>query len=138
MEKISYGELQNVPLTKRHNLASFESFNIDLNDFLKNEALTDQKLMVSITYLCCWKKSLVGYITLVTDTLEVKVVDEEDGIKDYIYHKYPCARIARLAVDKTFERRGIGRFLMLAAIGMVIYISSMIGCRYITVDSKPE
>jgi ribosomal protein S18 acetylase RimI-like enzyme len=43
-----------------------------------------------------------------------------------------------LAVDKTFERRGIGRFLMLAAICMAIYISSMIGCRYITVDSKPE
>ena len=55
-----------------------------------------------------------------------------------VSHKYPCVRIARLAVDKTFERRGIGRFLMLAAIGMAIDVSSMIGCRYITVDSKTE
>lgn len=138
MEKILYGELQNVPLNKRFNLTSFESANADLNDFLKNDALVDQEWMVSKTYLCCWKKSIAGYITLVTDTLEVKVVDEKDGIKGYPYHKYPCVRIARLAVDKTFERRGIGRFLMLAAIGMAIDVSSKIGCRYITVDSKPE
>jgi len=138
MKKIPYGELQNVPLNKRHDLTSFESTNADLNDFLKNNALTDQEWMVSKTYLCYWKKSIVGYITLVTDTLEVKVVDEEDSIEGYPYHKYPCVRIARLAVDKTFERRGIGRFLMLAAIGMAIDVSSMIGCRYITVDSKTE
>ncbi len=138
MEKISYSELQNVPLTNRHNLVYFESANADLNDFLKNDALTDQEEMVSKTFLCCWNKSIVGYISMVTDTLEVKVVDEEDGIKGYPYHKYPCVRIARLAVDKTFERRGIGRFLMLSAIGMALDVSSKIGCRYITVDSKPE
>jgi GNAT superfamily N-acetyltransferase len=138
MEKILYGELQNVPLTKRHNLSSFESTNVDLNDFLKNDALADQEWLVSKTYLCYWNKSMAGYITLVTDTLEVKVVDEEDGIKDYPYRKYPSLRIARLAVDKTFERRGIGRFLMLAAIGMAIDVSSKVGCRYISVDSKPE
>ena len=138
MEKIPYDQLQNVPLTKRQNLASFESTNTDLNDFLKIDALVDQEWLVSKTYLCCWKKSITGYITLVTDTLEVKVVDEQDGIKGYPYHKYPCVRIARLAVDKTFERRGIGKFLMLAAIGMAIDVSSKIGCRYITVDSKPE
>jgi len=77
-------------------------------------------------------------MTLVTDTLEVRVIDEDDGIKGYPYHKYPCVRIARLAVDKIFERKGIGRFLMLAAIGMALDVSGMIGCRYITVDSKPE
>jgi len=81
MEKIPYGELQNVPLTKRLSLTSFESANADLNDFLKNDALVDQEWMVRKTYLCCWKKSITGYITLVTDTLEVKVVDEKDGIK---------------------------------------------------------
>ena len=138
MEKIPYEELQNVPLAKRHNLVSFESANEDLNDFLKNDAITDQNWLVSKTYLCCWKKSIAGYITLITDTLEVKVVDKEDSIKGYPYRKYPCVRIARLAVDKKFERRGIGRFLMLAAIGMALDVSSKIGCRYITVDSKPE
>ena len=94
MEKISYGELQNVPLTNRHDLVYFESANADLNDFLKNDALLDQKGMVSKTYLCCWKKTIVGYMSMVTDTLEVKVVDEEDSIKGYPYHKYPCVRIA--------------------------------------------
>ena len=100
---------------------------MQMNDFLKNDALSDKKGLVSKTYLCCWKKTIVGYISMVTDTLEVKVVYEEDGLKDYQYHKYPCARIVRLAVDKTFERRGIGRFLMLSAIGMALDVSSKIG-----------
>ncbi len=45
---------------------------------------------------------------------------------------------ARLAVDGEFERKGIGRFLLLAAMGIAIEVSSKIGCRYITVDSKSE
>jgi len=32
----------------------------------------------------------------------------------------------------------IGRFILLAAIGIAIDVSNKVGCRYITVDSKPE
>ncbi|MBU4491931.1 MAG: GNAT family N-acetyltransferase [Euryarchaeota archaeon] len=138
MEQIPYNELQIVLLTKRHNLASFNSTNDDLNDFLKNDALKYQEEMVSRTYLCLWGKSIVGYVTLVTDTLEVKAIDEKERLDGYHYQKFPCVRIARLAVDRGFEKRGIGRFLLSTAIGKAISVSNEIGCRYITVDSKPE
>ncbi len=41
-------------------------------------------------------------------------------------------------MHQSIERQGIGRFMLLAAIGKAISISNDIGCRYITVDSKPE
>ncbi|MDP3105447.1 MAG: GNAT family N-acetyltransferase [Candidatus Methanoperedens sp.] len=63
---------------------------------------------------------------------------KNDKMDSYPYHKFPCIRIARLAVDRRFERRGIGRFLLSVAIGKAISVSNEIGCRYITVDSKPE
>ena len=44
----------------------------------------------------------------------------------------------RLVVDETYERQGFGRFLVLAAIGLVLSVSGMIGCRYLTVDSRGE
>jgi len=138
MEEKLFGEFRILPLTIRHKLNSFDSSNIDLNDFLKNDALKYQEEMAGRTYLCCGKKDIIGYVTLVTDTLEVHAVDEKDRINGYPYQKFPCIRIARLAVDKRFERKGVGRFLLSVAIGKAISISNEIGCRYITVDSKPE
>lgn len=138
MAQIPYDELQLVSLTKRHDLTSFNCNNVDLNEFLKNDALKAQEDMVSKTYLCFWHNSIAGYITLTTDTLEVYTVEESAGVRDYPHRKYPCIRIARLAVDGEFERKGIGRFLLLAAMGIAIEVSSKIGCRYITVDSKSE
>ncbi len=138
MEKSLNKDLLIIPLTKRYDCSSFCCTNTELNEFLKNDALLDQTLMVSRTYLCCQKKQAAGYFTLVADTLEVEAVDQIDKIEGYLYRKYPAIKIARLAVHQSNERQGIGRFTLLAAIGKAISVSNDIGCRYITVDSKPE
>ncbi|MDD1745598.1 MAG: GNAT family N-acetyltransferase, partial [Candidatus Methanoperedens sp.] len=64
--------------------------------------------------------------------------DKSDKIDGYLYRKYPAIKIARLAVDRRLEKRGVGRYILLAAVGKAISVSNDIGCRYITVDSKPE
>jgi len=95
--------------------------------------------MISRTYLCCLNKSITGFFTIVADTIEVQAIDEADGVDVYPYHKYPSIKIARLAADETCERQGFDRFLVLAAIGLALAlsVSEIIGCRYLTVDSKP-
>jgi GNAT superfamily N-acetyltransferase len=90
--------------------------------------------MISRTSLCFWKDELAGFFTLIADTIEAKAVI--DGIEHYEYRKYPGVKIARLAVDSRFERRGIGTYLLLAAIGKTLSVCESIGCRYILVDSK--
>lgn len=138
MERIPYDKLRIDSLNKRYELNSFESTNTDLNDFLKSDALRDQDNMTSKSYLCYLDKIIAGYITLVADTLEVEAVDKDDKIDGYLYRKYPAVKIARFAVDRRFEKMGVGRYMLLAAIGKAISVSNDIGCRYITVDSKPE
>ena len=71
------------------------------------------------------------------DTIEVQAINENDSIDGYPYRKYPSIKIARLAVEETCERKGFGRFLVLAA-GLALTVSEIIGCRYLTVDSKPD
>ena len=66
------------------------------------------------------------------------IVDQEDGIDDYNYQKYPAIKIARMAVDEKLSGAGVGRYLLLAAVGKVHHLSLEVGCRYITVDSKRE
>lgn len=64
--------------------------------------------------------------------------DDYDKVKGFPYPKYPSIKIARLAVDIEYERRYIGSFLFLAAIGAAMSVSDIIGCRYLTVDSKTD
>ncbi|MDQ1252556.1 MAG: hypothetical protein QG646_1677 [Euryarchaeota archaeon] len=127
-------ELHTIPLDKNHNLFSFSCLSRELNDFLKNDALNDQNNLISRTSLCFWNDELVGFFTLIADTIEAKAVI--DGLEHYEYRKYPGVKIARLAVDSRFERRGIGTYLLLAAIGKTLSVCNNIGCRYILVDSK--
>ena len=61
-----------------------------------------------------------------------------DGIEHYEYRKYSSVKIARLAVDLKFERKGIGTYLLLAVLGKTLEVCENIGCRYILVDSKRD
>ncbi len=131
-------ELCIIPLEESHILSLFSSSNEDLNDFLCNDARKSQEDLISRTYLCLWHSRLAGFFTLVTDTIEVKLVEQEDGIDDYSYQKYPAIKIARMAVDEKLSGVGIGRYLLLAAVGKVHHLSQEVGCRYITVDSKRD
>jgi GNAT superfamily N-acetyltransferase len=90
--------------------------------------------VIGRTSLCFWNDELVGFFTLIADTIEAKSVVY--GLEHYEYRKYPGVKIARLAVDSRFERRGIGTYLLLAAIGKTLSVCESIGCRNILVDSK--
>lgn len=136
--KISWDELETSPLTKKHNLSSFNSSSFELNDFLKDDALINQKHLLNRSYVCFFKSRMIGFFTLTTDTITAKAVSKSDGFNNYKYAKYPAIKIARLAVDKRCERRGVGTHLLFAAIGIALSISEHVGCRYITVDSKKK
>lgn len=125
-------------MSEGHELAGFQSTNVELNNFLKNDSLRDQKNLITKTHLCFSNGIIAGYFSMLADTIEVHAIDEDDGVAGYPYRKYPCIKIARLAVDERFERKGFGRFSVFAAIGMAISVTEIIGCRYLIVDSKPE
>lgn len=135
--RLSYNELKIVSYTERHDVSHFESKTADLNSFLKDDAFENQEELISKTYLCCHFDQLVGYITLTTDIIKKKEIQDEEHI-DVPYKEYPAIKIARLAVDKKYERKGVGRFLLLIAVGKALKISNEVGCRFITVDSKQD
>lgn len=136
MKRIPPDELRVEYLRDKQAISLFRCSNDDLNDFLKSDAKKSQEDLISRTYLCFWHDSILGYLTLVTDTIEVKLIEKDDGVVGYPYPRYPAIKIARLAVDERFEGSGIGRFLLFWAAGKVFQLSKEVGCRYITLDSK--
>jgi GNAT superfamily N-acetyltransferase len=134
---MSESDLSISALSKRDDVLLFCCKNDDLNDFLKNDALSNQEQLISKTYVCYYRGHFTGYFTLTTDTIKVKSVDDSDCVDDFPYSRYPAVKLARLATDKRFERKGIGSHMLFAAIGLAQRVADITGCRYITVDSKP-
>lgn len=118
----------------KYTLTPFDSGNEELNDFLKNDALKEQRLLLSRTHLCFYKDHVVGFITLAADSIRLDRLDTSQHIEGCDYPAYPCILIARLAADKKLQNHGIGHYLLSLAIGFAL--EGPLGCRYLTVDPK--
>lgn len=131
-------ELKICPLCDDDDLSSFFCADADLGDFLKNDAKSYQEKMLGRTYLCTYENKLVGFMTLCMDVIKADVMQKGDKIEDVEIKSYPALKIARLGVKKSFERRGIGTYLVDLSIGKARELSMAVGCRLIIVDSKPN
>ena len=98
-------ELVVLPLDENDDLSSFNCISEELNDFLKNDALFDQKNLVNRTQLCFWNNELVGFFSLAADTIETKSVI--DGIEYYQYRKIQQLKLQGWALIPGSKNRGL-------------------------------
>jgi GNAT superfamily N-acetyltransferase len=133
---IPFKNLSFVLLNSTHDLSGFHSSEHELDEFLKEDALVNQGNLISVTRLVLLDGNLVGYFTLINDSIEVRSVEECDREESYHFRKYPALKIARLATHSDFERYGVGRSMLRKIFTISITLSRYVGCRIITVDSK--
>ena len=136
MTGIPERELSILLHSSSYNLAPFDSGDVELNDFLKNDALREQKEFLSKTHLCFYRDRVAGFISMAADSVQVKrdKLDPSQIIDECEYPAYPCILIARLAIDKKLHGYGVGSYLLSLAIGYAM--ESPLGCRYLAVDPK--
>lgn len=120
------------------NLSLFRCSNAELLEFLTVDALTSQSKRLSVTRLAIYEGQVVGFFTLVNDCIEARAIERSDGDPEYPYTKYPALKIARLATHQDFQGRDVGTNMLLKILIIMRKISEYVGCRIITVDSKPE
>ena len=125
-------------IVENHQLDLFQSYEMELVDFLKEDALENQKQRLSVTFLWFYEGRLASYITLLSDKInlegDLKEFFKEKGIH---YKSLPALKIGRLCVDDTFLRRGFGKLMILSAIQIANGINrNRAGCRFITLDAK--
>lgn len=100
-------------LNDEHDLSYFKCDSDDLNDFLKNDALTQQKSKLNVTKVVMCDDVIVGYVSLLTDTIPLKDIRDEDtkqDTKDQLNitskkRKLPAIKIGRLAVDEGYANK---------------------------------
>ena len=136
--KIKSEEIKIEIISKEHNVQYFRSYEKELVDFLRQDALENKKQRLSVTFLWFYEGKLASYITLLNDKInlesDLKEFFREKGIH---YKSLPALKVGRLCVDDRFLRRGLGRLMILSAIHIANEINrNKTGCRFITLDAK--
>ena len=136
--KIPFDNLSFSFLNEDVDISSFRCEEPDLTEFLIEDALENQAARLSVTRLVSYEGQIVGFFTLTNDCIIRKGISGGDGEKWYPYPHYPALKIARLATHQEFKGRGVGRAMLLKTVAIAMRLSQYVGCRMITVDSKPK
>lgn len=136
--KIPFDNLSFSHLTEDIDVSLFQCRELDLTEFLVEDALENQAARLSVTRIVSYEEQIVGFFTLTNDCIIRKGISDNDGEEWYPYPHYPALKIARLATHQEFEGRGIGRAMLLKTVAIAMRLSQYVGCRMITVDAKPK
>lgn len=113
-------------------------------DFLRDDAQRLHELRVLSTYLATHADTPVGYVALLTDAVRLnqderkKVKSGSLRLKGTDHPVVPALKVARLAVDKRYQRMGVGERLLRFSLLSALDISEMAGCRLLTLDALPH
>ena len=112
-----------------------------LNRFLKQQARQDQDRRASV----CWvlphlenRATIRGYYTLSAYSVHLPELPPDLTKKLPRYPDVPAALLGRLAVDRNFQRHGLGEHLMLDAMSKVLAHAEAMGTVMLVVDAKHE
>ena len=111
----------------------------DISEFLKEDALKQNKHMLNTTYVAYYNKKIIGFYTLSADAIPAKDLGEKYKEKftdkNIGYKIYPALKLGRLGVHKEYDKKGVGSFLFKKVLKEGIVLSEKIGLRFITIDA---
>lgn len=148
MKEVSWELLSN---DNAHHIDSFSStVSLELENYLKENALKESEIDYSKTYLFFHKGQLAGYATLLSDKLRVKPEgNTHSGMQKFYrktndgYTSVPAIKIGRLCVCDNYNSQldsaeycGLGKIIFASILNYTINLQSRIGCRVITTHAK--
>lgn len=122
--------------SKRHNADGFECGHPSLDHWLRAYAGQSQRRDVARTFVVADEQSrVVGYYTLVAAEVEHRAASPSVRAGVSSHFPIPACLIARLAVDSSWQGRGLGRDLLRDAMRRALAASDQIGMRGVMVDA---
>lgn len=121
------------PITKQHDLSAFNCGEEVLDVWLRKRAISNHEQGASKTYVTCEKKRVIGFYSLATGVVSL---DKAAGsIKRNMPDPIPMMLLGRLAVDQSYQGKGIGRALLRDAILRTLQAAEIVGIRGIFVHA---
>jgi GNAT superfamily N-acetyltransferase len=126
-----------VPLQKAHDLSAFDCGAPALNDYLRKFAFQNHQNRSARSYVTTRDTRVVGYYTLAAGSVSRDDVPPRlaKGLGNY---PIPVILLARLAVDRTEQGKGLGAALLKDAIFRAAQAADIVGCRALLVHAKDQ
>lgn len=119
-----------------HDIATFDCGVPDLNHWLKKRALANEESGASRTYVVCSTAKVVGYYALASGG--VALTKAPSRIRRNMPDPLPVMIVGRLAVERGWQGRNIGRSLLRDAILRTLQAAQIGGIRAILVHAISE
>lgn len=123
-------------LTADHNVGPFDCGTPELNAWLRRRALANQQTDASRTFVSLDDSRVVGYYALAAGG--VNVISAPGHFRRNMPDPIPVVLLGRLAIDLSFQGKGLGRALFRDAALRVINAADSIGVRGILVHAISE
>jgi predicted N-acetyltransferase YhbS len=118
--------------------SSFRSGDDDLDRFLHQFAGQNQfRHHLGVTYVAVEERRLLGFVTVAPAQVEIEDLPAAARRKLPNY-PLPVLRLARLAVDQSAQKRGLGLELLRFALQLALRMADEYGCIGVVVDAKPK
>ncbi|HUY95264.1 MAG TPA: GNAT family N-acetyltransferase [Terracidiphilus sp.] len=124
-------------LRRDHPVDAFDCGQPALNSWLLKYALQNQAAGAAQTYVGLSGQTVIGYYSLAVGQIEYADAPERLQ-KGLARHPVPIVLLARLAVHKDWQRRGVGRGLLKDAVLRTLQAAEIVGIRALAVHAKDE
>jgi GNAT superfamily N-acetyltransferase len=124
------------PLASQHELDRFASGVASLDQWLMRRALKNQASGASRTFVVCEGARVLAYYALASGA--VAVAEAPGRFRRNMPDPVPVVVLARLAVDRSLQGRGVGRALMRDAGLRVLQAADTIGIRGLIAHALSE
>lgn len=121
-------------LKREHDLSSFDCGNPALTTWLQKFAWTNQQADSAKTYVALTGDRVVGYYALTTGSVH-KHQSPERIAKGLANHPVGVVLLARLAVDRTQQGKGLGKALLFDALKRIEEAASIVAVRAVLVHA---
>jgi GNAT superfamily N-acetyltransferase len=122
-------------LTAAHPVAGFDCGNSELDRFIQKYAYQNQQANSSQTYVGIYEEAIVGYYSLTVGSV-IHAQAPNRVTKGQPKHPIPVMILARLAVDRQWQNRGVGRGLLKDALKRTAQAADLAGIRALLVHAK--
>jgi GNAT superfamily N-acetyltransferase len=124
------------PLSGDHQTDTFDSGEPALDDWLRRRAAANQVSGASRTYVVCEGKRVIAYYAVASGAIAQGGVPGK--FRRNMPDPIPVVVLARLAVDRSYQGRGLGRALFRDAARRIAHAADTIGIRGILVHAISE
>lgn len=117
--------------------SAFESGDEQLDLFFRRYAGQNQfRHHIGTTYAAVEDSAILGFATVTVGHVEIE--DLPASLRKKLpEYPLPILRLARLAVDRNAQGKGLGEHLMRTVFSVAIELREKLGCAGVVVDAKP-